>query len=80
MHGRWPNTMTLSQLVKQFNKSLNTLPLHLFTAYKQWDACKTLFSNLANGEVATIEDYQQNQQVIMVILFHSDDKSLDVFC
>ena len=80
MHGHWPNTMTLSQLVKQFKKSLITLPLHLFTAYKQWDACKTLFSNLANGEVATIEDYQQNQEVIMIILFHSDDKCSDVFC
>ena len=61
VHGRWPKTMTLAQLITSFNKELKSLTLHLYTAYRQWNACKTLFSNLAPGEIGVIEDYQQNQ-------------------
>ena len=55
--------MPLTDLVGSFNKDLEDLTLHLYTAYRQWEACKLLFNNLRPGEVASQEDYQENMQV-----------------
>ena len=57
--------MSLVELVFSFNADLIPLKHHLFIAYNQWSASKAMFANLKVGEVATQEDYQQNQQMIM---------------
>ena len=57
--------MSLVELVSSFNADLIPLKHHLFIAYNQWSASKAMFANLKVGEVATQEDYQQNQQMIM---------------
>ena len=56
-------TFTIGELAGKFDEELLKLAKHIYTAAKQWEACKASAENLEPHIVVTIEDYQQNISV-----------------
>ena len=65
IHGRWPKTMSLGDLVKSFNSDLAKLTSHLYVAYRQWSGWKLVCSSLQPGQVGTQEDFQMNVGMVL---------------
>ena len=65
VHGRWPKTMSLAELVQSYNSDLGALTSHLYVAYRQWSAWKVASTSLQPGQVCSQEDYQMNVSMVL---------------
>ena len=56
-------TMDIKSLAQKFDEELPKLIRHVYTAAKQWRACKLSRKSLLMCTLTSVEDYQQNLQV-----------------
>ena len=62
--GLFPETCQLKTLVTKLSDSLPKLKLHVYNAHCQWNAHSIARSKLSDKSIITIEDYQQNIEVV----------------
>ena len=62
--GLFPQNKTISETASAFLEMLPKLRRHIYTAHHQWRAHANARDNLDINSIVTIEDYQQNLEVV----------------
>ena len=76
---------TIDEAIHNFLKLIPKLKDYIFSAYCQWNAHAINRQNLCNNSVITIEDYQQNLEVIhsenpTSMAYSSNKTTVALFC
>lgn len=64
VYGLNPRSKTVNATLLNLSESLPALCKHIYVAHHQWQAHKSARENLQEGSVITVEDYQQNLEVV----------------